>query len=193
MDGETQLEERPSGLLIPRTGASMLANSNFIERTYYTMDEAFPPIDPGIRPVGAMVIVQIRYPKRFSSSGLEIIEDVRSTEYYHTQVAKVVGVGPLAFKSVVRDIEEATGREVESLKEWVSGAWYSVGDFVYVPKYGGTRFSRPFIAKMKKPNLATGTLEEVETKDDCIFAMYRAKDVLGLITADPLTMKCFLD
>lgn len=181
-------------LIIPagRDGA-LLANPSNTSFAYDSIEEAFPTVDPGIAPLGVNVIVQIRRPKQKTKGGMILTDDQRSTEYYNTQVAKVIALGPLAFKTVVRDIEEDTGREIDTVKDWVSGAWFKVGDHVWVPKYGGVRFAVPFTYQDTEYNSRTDKHEPATVKGESLFAIYRAKDIVGLIPGDPLAIRCFYD
>ena len=95
---------------------------------YTSLTEAFPKADPGLRPFGSDVLVQMRTPKRRTNGGILLPEESRETEVWNTQVAKVVAVGPVAFHN--RD----------TLKPWPEGAWAVPGTYVRVPKYGGDRW-----------------------------------------------------
>src|SRR2546423_431478 len=88
------------------------------------LEEAFPDIVPGIAPFGSRVLVQIRTAKAKSKGGIELVQETREAVAYNTQVAKVRGLGPLAFKNRT------------SMEPWPEGAWCQLGDFVRVPKYG---------------------------------------------------------
>ena len=92
------------------------------------MKTAFPEVDPGMRPLGSRVLVQIKTAEAKSKGGIILSSDDRSTEKWNTQIGKVVAVGPLAFHN----------RNTAEL--WPEGAWAKVGDFVRVAKYGGDRF-----------------------------------------------------
>ncbi len=64
---------------------------------YTGLDEAFPPVDPGVKPFGSRVLVQIRLPKHKTKGGLLLIGETRDTEAWNTQVAVVRSIGELAF------------------------------------------------------------------------------------------------
>lgn len=162
---------------------SILTNPNRVEFKYDSMEEAFPSVDAGIQPLGTTCLFLIRRPKRRSIGNLILPEDVRSTEYYNTQVGKVIALGPLCFKSTGAD---------GSLKDWPEGPWFKPGDFVRLPKYGGDRFA---VSRMVDDveHDERGVEHAVKVKDDVIFALFRVKDVLGLITGDPLLVRAFLD
>ena len=53
------------------------------------LKEAFPEVDPGIRPFGSRVLVQIKTPKTKTKSGLFLGNDLVETEKWNTQTAKL--------------------------------------------------------------------------------------------------------
>jgi len=61
--------------------------------------EAFPAVDAGVRPFGSRVLVQIRTPRKISKGGIIIDLGTQETEKWNTQVAKVISLGPLAYKN----------------------------------------------------------------------------------------------
>ncbi len=107
----------------------LMEATNKITFDYSSVDEAFPPIDPGHVPVGYRVLFQLRTAKNVTKGGIIIPDEAKNADQWVTQVAKVVAVGPTAFCN--RD----TGNQ------WPEGPWAVPGDFVRVPKYGGDRFS----------------------------------------------------
>ena len=127
-------------------------------------DEAFPKIDFGIKPTGSRVLVQIRRPKT-KIGNILLSEYSKDAEQDNTQVAKVVGVGPLAF------------RNRNTMDLWPEGAWYKEGDFVFVPKYAGSRWRR---------DLPGQKGEKVE------FVIFNDLDIVGLVTTDPLSVQAYL-
>lgn len=140
----------------------MLDFVNKVGFDYSSIDEAFPPCDPGVEPMGSRVLVQFRTPKRKTSGGIYLTNDVRDTEAYNTQIAKVIAVGPVAFHNR------------STLEPWPEGQWAEIGDFVRVPKYGGDRF--------------TG---KTESGEDALFVIFNDLDIIAKVK-DPLTMKAFL-
>jgi len=128
------------------------------------IDEAFPKMDFGIAPTGSRVLVQIRRPK--SKIGNILLSDYsKDAEQDNTQVAKVVGVGPLAF------------RNRNTMELWPEGAWYKEGDFVFVSKYAGSRWRRDIPGQKG---------EKVE------FVIFNDLDIVGLVTTDPLSVQAYL-
>jgi len=127
------------------------------------MAEAFPTVDAGVQPFGSRVLVQIRTPRRVTRGGIILSTDTKDTEKWNTQVAKVVSLGPLAYKN----------RDTQIL--WPEGQWCQPGDFVRVPKYGGDRWEVPI------------------TKDDsAMFVIFNDLDIVGKVTGDPLVVKAFI-
>jgi co-chaperonin GroES (HSP10) len=130
--------------------------------------EAFPDVDPGMRPLGSRVLVQIRsIPDNLVTEGGIIIpdHDTKDAEKWNCQVAKVVAIGPVAF------------RNRSTLEPWPEGAWTKVGQYVRVPKYGGDRWERPV------PN---------RPKDPALFAMFNDLDLIGIVEGDPLDIRTFV-
>lgn len=126
--------------------------------------EHFPEVDPGAVPFGSRVLVQFRTPKKKTSGGIILTDETVETEKWNTQVAKVIAVGPLSFKS--RDKKT----------EWPEGAWAQPGDFVRVSKYGGDRWEVPL----------------PDSRENAVFAIFNDLDLIAKVTNDPLTMKAFI-
>ena len=90
--------------------------------------ECFPDVDPGIEVLGDRVLVQLRREKVSSKGGILLVDETRQTLRFNETVAKVISIGPLAYKSP------------DNLEPWVEGPWCKVGDLVRTIKYGGDRF-----------------------------------------------------
>lgn len=90
--------------------------------------ECFPVIDPGIEVAGDRVLVQLRREKTTSKGGIILVDETKQTLRFNETVAKVVQIGPLAYKSP------------DTLEAWPEGPWCQVGDLVRTIKYGGDRF-----------------------------------------------------
>lgn len=138
--------------------------NNAVTYGYDDLDEAFPPIAPGVQPMGSKVLFQLRTPKKKTKGGILLLDETRETDHWNTQVAKVVAVGPLAFKN------RATG------EGWPEGAWCQPGDFVRVPKYGGDRWS-----------VKTGGPDG----EEAVVVIFNDLDISAKVK-DPLSMKAFL-
>ena len=136
---------------------------NKIEFDYGSLDEAFPACDPGVQPFGSRVMVQVRTPKKKTKGGILLTGDTRETELWNTQVAKVLGMGSLAFKNR------------NTMELWPEGSWCAVGDYVRVPRYGGDKWT---------VKTADG--------DEAIIIIFNDLDLVGKVIGDPLAIKAFL-
>lgn len=137
----------------------MLSN---VEYNYEGLDEAFPDVDPLITPVGARILVQFRLAKTRTKSGIILTNDQRETEMYNTQIAKVIALGPLAFKNRT------------TLEAWPEGAWCNAGEYVRMPKYGGDRWAVDY------------------GDEQILFAEFNDSDVLGRVHGNPLAVRAYL-
>ena len=90
--------------------------------------ECFPIIDPGVEVVGDRVLVQLRREKTTSKGGIILVDETKQTLRFNETVAKVIQIGPLAYKNL------------EDLSPWIEGPWCKEGDLVRTIKYGGDRF-----------------------------------------------------
>lgn len=129
---------------------------------------AFPSVDPGAKPLGGRILVQLRRTKKkATSAGIILVEETKETEKWQNMVAKVVEIGPLAFKH--RDTMQA----------WPEGSWCAVGDYIRVPKWGGDRW------EVKVPN-------NDDFEDPALFMVLNDHEVIAKLTGDPLAMRAFL-
>lgn len=126
---------------------------------------AFPSVDPGAKPLGGRILVQLRRTKRtVTGAGIILVEETRETEKWNNMVARVIEIGPLAFKK--RD----------TMEPWPEGSWCEIGDYIRVPKWGGDRW-------------------EVEVGDDeekALFMILNDHEVIAKVTGNPLEMKAFV-
>jgi co-chaperonin GroES (HSP10) len=129
--------------------------------------EAFPAADAGVQPFGSRVLVQIRTPKTKTAGGIILHNESRETEKWNTQVAKVVSIGPLAFKNR------------NTMEQWPEGSWCKVGEFVRVPKYGGDRWEVPLANRE-------------DAAEAAMFVIFNDLDIIGQVTGDPLAIKAFI-
>lgn len=88
----------------------------------------YPDINPGVRPVANRVLVQIALVAEKTAGGIILAADSRDADQATTAEAKVLAIGPIAFK------DRQTGTD------YAGAPWYAVGDIVRVPKLGGDRF-----------------------------------------------------
>lgn len=90
--------------------------------------ECFPEVDPGVEVAGDRVLVQLRREKVKSKGGIILVDETKQTIRFNETVAKVVAIGPLAYRSP------------DTLEPWPEGPWCKEGDLVRTIKYGGDRF-----------------------------------------------------
>lgn len=129
---------------------------------------AFPSVDPGAKPLGGRILVQLRRTKKkATSAGIILVEETKETEKWQNMVAKVIEIGPLAFKH--RDTMQA----------WPEGSWCSEGEYIRVPKWGGDRW------EVKVPG-------EDDLEDPALFMVLNDHEIIAKLTGDPLAMKAFI-
>ena len=132
------------------------------------LEWAFPAVDPGAVPLGGRLLVQLRRAKKkTTSAGIILVEETKETEKWQNMVAKVIAIGPIAFKH--RD----------TMQPWPEGTWVSIGDYIRVPKWGGDRW------EVQVPN-------EDELEEKALFMVLNDHEVIAKLTGDPLAMKAFL-
>jgi co-chaperonin GroES (HSP10) len=129
---------------------------------------AFPSVDPGAKPLGGRILVQLRRSKKkATSAGIILVEETKETEKWQNMVAKVIEIGPLAFKH--RD----------TMQSWPEGSWCAVGDYIRVPKWGGDRW------EVRVPG-------DDDHEDPALFMVLNDHEVIAKLTGDPLAMRAFL-
>ncbi len=129
---------------------------------------AFPVVDPGAKPLGGRILVQLRRTRqKTTGAGIILVEETKETEKWNNMVAKVLMIGPLAFKN--RD----------TMQPWPEGSWCEVGDYIRVPKWGGDRW------EVRVPG-------EDDLEDPALFMVLNDHEVIATVTGDPLAMKAFL-
>lgn len=129
---------------------------------------AFPSVDPGAKPLGGRILVQLRRSKqKTTSAGIILVEETKETEKWQNMVAKVIEIGPLAFKH--RD----------TMLPWPEGSWIEVGEYIRVPKWGGDRWEVPI------PGAD-------DHEDPALFMVLNDHEVIAKLTGDPLAMKAFI-
>jgi co-chaperonin GroES (HSP10) len=129
--------------------------------------ECFPELDPGIEVAGDRVLVQLRREKVASKGGIILVDETRQTLRYNETVAKVIQIGPLAYKSP------------DTLEPWPEGPWCKVGDLVRTIKYGGDRF----------------VVSPGDEGAPVVFITIQAREIISRIRsfADDQRMKAFVD
>jgi co-chaperonin GroES (HSP10) len=112
--------------------------------------------------------VQLRRTKqKMTGTGIILVEETKEAEKWQNMVAKVLKIGPLAFKN--RD----------TMQGWPEGSWCVVGDYIRVPKWGGDRW------EVSVPG-------EDELEDKALFMVLNDHEVIAKLTGNPLAMKAFL-
>ena len=101
--------------------------------------------------------------QKTTGAGIILVEETKETEKWNNMVAKVIEVGPLAFKN--RD----------TMQGWPEGSWCGVGDYLRVPKWTGDRWFVPH-----------NNEENVE------FMVLNDHEVIAKITGNPLDVKAFV-
>lgn len=130
----------------------------------YGIVEAFPDIDPGVQPLGSRILVQIRTPRTKTKGGIILTDDSKETEMWNEMTAKVIAIGPLAY------------RNRSTLEHWPEGEWIKPGEFVRVPKYGGDRIQRGLPGE----------------NGFALFVVFNDHEVIGKVTCNPLEMKTYI-
>lgn len=146
------------------TGLNVAEIPNSEQSHEEAMSFAWPDIEPKLRAYGSRILVQIRRPKTVTDGGILIPEEARETEQWNTQVAKVIMLGPVAF------------RNRDTLEPWKEGDWCRVGTYVRCPKYGGDKWQKPVPG----------------SQDPVLFCLFNDLDLLGEILGNPLDVKAFI-
>jgi len=109
-------------------------------------------------------LVQLRRTKKkMTASGIILAEETRETEKWANMVAKVLAIGPLAY------------RNRDTMASWPEGSWVKVGDFIRVPKWGGDRWEVPVPGEDKN-------------EDKALFMVLNDHEVISKVKGDPLAM-----
>lgn len=169
--------ETAGKLFVPdrRPTSYTAATGNTVGFGYASMEDAFPTVSPGLRPFGNLVLCQIRKARSQTAGGIITPDEILATEQYNTQVAKVLAIGPIAFKN------RGTG------DDWPEGAWAKPGMFVRVPKYQGDRWTKTFTRKG-----IDHRGQEVDVTDEVNFVLFKDLALLGEFEDDPLSVRAFL-
>lgn len=121
------------------------------------LQDAFPELPAPVTPFGGRVLVQLRRLPTKSKGGIVLIEDTKETVKWNNQVAKLVALGPLAFKNR------------ETAQFWPEGQWAKVGDYVRVPRWDGDRVE--VLIKDSEP---------------VVFVTFNDHQLIGRVNGDPL-------
>lgn len=133
------------------------------------LEDAFPDVDPGLRPFSSLVLLQIRRARKTKDLGdgkvFHYPDEAVDAEKWNTQIALVRAVGPLAFMNRT------------TLQSWPEGAWAAVGDYVRIAKYTHDRWE-----------VAYGSSDD----EKALFTLVKDTDLLGVVTGDPLAIRAFV-
>ena len=141
----------------------IIAEEKGISVEQYTMELAFPNVDPGARPSGSYVLCQLRSTRSKSKGGVILIDETKDIDKFNSQVARVIAMGPLAY------------RNRQTFEPWPEGRWCEVGQYVRVPKYGGDRWEVP-----------------VPDAEGALFVIFNDLDIRAVITGDPRDMIAYV-
>lgn len=137
--------------------------SQGLDATGHTLEDLFPTVNPEFEPFGHRVLLQLRRVFGTTKSGIVLVEETKDTEAYNIQVARIISMGPLAFKR--RD----------DAQPWPEGMWAKPGDFVKVLRWGGDRWSLP-----------------MPSGEPVALILISDNDLLGKFTGDPLGQKAYI-
>lgn len=150
-----------SELVIP---PSVPAYSTGFDVSSRDMKDLFPDVDPGVTPFGHRVLVQLRRVVNKSAGGIILAQVSKDTEAWNINVAKLIAIGPLAF------------RKRDTMEPWPEGVWASPGDYVRVPKYGGDRWS----------------IDLNDELEPVALLLLNDSDLLGRVTGDPRAVRAYV-
>lgn len=153
----------------------MKIKTNLPMATQEELDKAFPSLDPGFKPFGSRIIVQLRSPKLYSTGGIKFADETIENEMWNTQIGKVREIGCLAFKN--RD----------KMTDWPEGAWAKVGDFVRVPKFNQDKWFIEYSCKIQ----GIGG-REFDGTERVLFMLINDLDLLAGKTGNPLEVKAYI-
>jgi co-chaperonin GroES (HSP10) len=126
---------------------------------------AFPNVNPGQRPFGGRVIVQLRRIKK-KAGMIIIVDETKENEKWNNMIGKIVAIGPLAF------------RNRDTMQPWAEGSWAEIGDFVRVPRWGGDRWER--------------IVPNEDGEDPVLFMTINDHELIAAVTDDPLSFKAYV-
>lgn len=138
--------------------------STGIDTSGHSIDELFPVVDPEFEPFGSRVMVQLKRTISTTKSGIILSQETKDNEAWNIQVARIISVGPLAFKNR------------ESGNPWPEGVWGKAGDYVLVPRWGGERRSIP----------------ATDNGTPVVVVVLNDSDLIGKFTGDPLAVKSYI-
>ena len=141
-----------------------MSSDSYNQGSAQTLAEAFPDVEPPFEPLGARVLIQVRRVAEKTASGIVLVEDTKETVKWNTQTARVVMLGPLAF------------RNRETVEPWKEGLWVKVGDYVRVPRWNGDRYEVP-----------------VKGSDVPVtFVIFNDHELIAKVKGDPLLQRAYI-
>lgn len=155
-----------------------MSSDAFELRKTQTLEEAFPEVDPNATPLGPRVLVQLRRVPRKTSGGLIIVEETKETVKWNGQVAKVIALGPLAFKNR------------ESASPWPEGMWVEPGDYIRVPRWNGDRIEVPIKNKLRPSDRRAR--DDDDEEEPVTFVIFNDHEIIAKIPGDPLAVKTYI-
>jgi hypothetical protein len=135
------------------------------------MELHFPTFEVVDEPAGHRVIVQIKVPITVSKAGLIIPEEARDAERDNTSIAKVLKLGPTAYR------ERRSSEFAKALDPWPEGLLLDEGGYARIPLYGGLRFKR------RHPKMDGEWVE---------FAIFQDHEITSRYIGDPLAERAYL-
>lgn len=82
-------------LRIPKSDGKHATSASLLQET---LEEAFPEVEPGVRPYSHRVLVQIKNGATTTKAGIQVHRETVTTEHDNTQVAKVIRLGIGAYR-----------------------------------------------------------------------------------------------
>ena len=181
---EQHFDAQPEGvtpaLFVPKAPGNAMGANNRVAFAYRSIEQAFPTVIHGHKPLGSNLLLQVRQPLKVTAGGIYVDTESRKTERDVTQVARVLEIGPLAFRN------RNTG------EQWPEGAWCKVGDFVRIPKYQGDRLHVETKVIDNRTNAVTGAVIEEESTDAVELVFLKELSLVALIDGDPLIIRSYL-
>lgn len=107
-----------------------IAARRYDDQLLADLDYQFPDVKPGLMPLGSMIVLQERRALKRRGSIL-LAADTSDADQAKTPVARVVALGPVAF------------REWKGGQMWEGGPWAKPGDYVIVPRISDMKWKRP--------------------------------------------------
>lgn len=163
---EEHFAKTPHKLWTPPAPGSTASVVPTNQKFYDNAADAWPDVPLPHKPLGNLILVQLRL-QPMRGNGIVFDAGLQQTESDNTQVAKVVAIGPLAFRN--RDTGEL----------WPEGAWCQVGDYVRIPKYQGDRVGIEVRRTDRWYDEAAGKLVEDVVNERVIFIGLKDIQLLG--------------